>query len=50
MIAVDVRCPECCHSPVNHLELIDGDIWICPECGYQELTAGVDIEAQLKAS
>lgn len=47
MIKVDTPCPECNQTPVNRLDLIDGEIWICPGCGYQEITAGVDIEAQL---
>lgn len=47
MIEVDTPCPECDTTPVNRLDLLDGDIWICPACGYQEITAGVDIEAQL---
>lgn len=49
MIKVDAPCPECDQSPVNRLDLIDGEIWICPSCGYQEITAGVDIEAQINA-
>lgn len=47
MKKVDAPCPECDQTPVNRLDLIDGEIWICPACGYQEITAGVDIEAQL---
>tara|TARA_B100001079_G_scaffold156158_2_gene133851 strand:- start:384 stop:587 length:204 start_codon:yes stop_codon:yes gene_type:complete len=49
MIKVDGPCPECSQSPVNRFDLMDGEIWICPGCGYQEITAGVDIEAQLNA-
>jgi hypothetical protein len=29
--------------------MVDGEIWICPACGDQEIGDGVDIEAQLNA-
>lgn len=44
---VDTPCPECSQTPVEVLDMLDGQIWICPACGYQELSAGVDINAQL---
>ena len=47
MMKIDAPCPECGENPVDQLDLIDGQIWICPGCGYQEITAGVDIQAQL---
>lgn len=47
MTKIDTSCPECDQAPVTRLDLIDGEIWICTSCGYQEITAGVDIEAQL---
>lgn len=49
MVKVHAPCPECDQTPVNRLDLLDGEIWICPSCGYQEITAGVDIEAQINA-
>lgn len=33
---VDAPCPECGHSPVDVLNMLDGSVWICPSCGYQE--------------
>lgn len=49
MKQVNAPCPVCDHTPVNRLDLVDGEIWFCPGCGYEEITAGVDIEAQLAA-
>ena len=44
---VDAPCPECDASPVDVLRMVDGDIWICPDCGHHEVAPGVDIESQL---
>ena len=45
---IDVPCPHCKQTPVDVLELVDGSIWICSGCGYQEVSAGVDIEAHVR--
>lgn len=47
MVKVNVPCSECHRSPIDRLDLVDGEIWICPHCGHQEWAAGVDVEAQL---
>lgn len=46
---VDAPCPECDANPVHVLEVLDGQIWLCPACGYSETEETVDIEAQLDA-
>lgn len=46
---VDAQCPKCGQMPVDVLDMVDGEIWICPACGDQEIGDGVDIEAQLNA-
>lgn len=33
---VDAPCPECGHTPVDVLNMLDGSVWICPACGYRE--------------
>lgn len=47
MQKIDTPCPECGRMPVHRFDLAGGHIWNCPACGHQEITAGVDIEAQL---
>lgn len=49
MKTIDTPCPECDRIPVNLFEFFDGEIWFCPACGYKEISASVDIEAQLAA-
>ena len=33
---VDAPCPECGHTPVDVLNMLDGSVWICPKCGHRE--------------
>lgn len=46
---IEIPCPACGHAPADVLDLRDGEIWLCLGCGYQEISASVDIEAQLVA-
>lgn len=46
---IPLPCPACGHCPVDKLALRDGEVWVCLGCGYQESSAGVDVEAQLVA-
>lgn len=34
---IDAPCPECGSNPVTVLNMLDGRVWICNACGYQEL-------------
>ena len=42
-------CPKCGQMPADALDLRDGEVWVCLACGYQEVGAGVDVEAQVTA-
>lgn len=44
---VNAPCPACDNTPIDVLETLDGEIWICGACGHNEISAGVDVEAQL---
>jgi len=46
---IEIPCPACGQKPADRVCLRDGEVWICMSCGYQEIGAGVDIEAQLVA-
>jgi ribosomal protein L37AE/L43A len=46
---IEIPCPACGHSPADVLRLRDGEVWLCLGCGYQEISAGVDVEAHLVA-
>ncbi|MCB1828701.1 MAG: hypothetical protein KDI35_00680 [Gammaproteobacteria bacterium] len=50
---VDAPCPECGHTPVDVLNMLDGSAWICPACGhreYEEANEAAGEEADLIAS
>lgn len=46
---IETPCPACGQKPTEGLDLRDGEIWLCLDCGYPEVGAGADVEAQLVA-
>lgn len=45
----NIYCPGCHENTLTERGLLDGSIAACPNCGHQEFTAGIDVEAQLRA-
>ena len=44
----DAPCPRCDGTPVEILEMVDGQAWICPHCGHQELEGAANIDAYVE--
>lgn len=44
----DAPCPRCDGTPVEILAMVDGQAWICPHCGHQEIQGAADVDAYVK--
>lgn len=45
---VDAPCPECDHTPVDVLTMVDGKVWICPNCRHHELEGSANLDAAIE--